>query len=269
MLREAMKWKVSDFIDAQTSTWKAGKVRECFEWDSAKSILSVELPSSLDDDYIYWKHHPSGNYTVKTGYYRCSKDQGGEGVNLTLIDQGFVKILWRLNIQPKWKIFIWRLFHDAMAIKTNLARRGIHMDETCDFCGEEIEDCQHLFRLCCLAKDVWGNDPLTICSEFPGSDSMRVWIQHYIMLFYSEDGKRSARIPMFLATLWGLWKARNEEVFRNVGRSPGLVMALINKALQEHESFTYVTARETPLDTGTWDDPCFPPGVLPCSTWNK
>ncbi|XP_021729774.1 uncharacterized protein LOC110696729 [Chenopodium quinoa] len=51
-LRSDLNWKVSDFIYRKSFSWKVGKVRECFEWDWAKAILSMELPKTSEDDFL-------------------------------------------------------------------------------------------------------------------------------------------------------------------------------------------------------------------------
>ncbi|XP_021733063.1 uncharacterized protein LOC110699860 [Chenopodium quinoa] len=200
-LGAAMNWKVKDFINKEERTWNAGKVRECFDLESAKSILSMELPQSTEEgDFIYWKYHPSGRYTVKTGYYYLSKDEGLDSSKFVARDQEFVKVIWRLGIQPKWKVFLRKLFHDGIAVKVNLAKRGIRVDEVCDHCEVRLEDSQHIFRFCILAKEVWESSSLTICPDSPGFNSLKSWAQHFILLFNSKDGKNSTRCALFVAT---------------------------------------------------------------------
>lgn len=40
------------------------------------------------------------------------------------------------------------------------------------------------------------------------------WVVSYIRLFASQDGQNSEKIPLFIATMWCLWEARNELLFR-------------------------------------------------------
>ncbi|XP_021765924.1 uncharacterized protein LOC110730427 [Chenopodium quinoa] len=174
----------------------------------------MELPSTSKDDFIYWKFHPSERYTVKTRYsYLMKEEKSAQDVIPSEKDQEFVKLIWRMNIQPKWKIFLWKLYHDGIAVKENLARRGIQIDNICGYCGVAPKDSQHLFRFCILAKKTWGKSPLAICSDSAGFNLLRNWIQSFILLFNSEDGKHSNRIVLFIATLWGLWRTRNERSF--------------------------------------------------------
>ncbi|XP_021727191.1 uncharacterized protein LOC110694325 [Chenopodium quinoa] len=236
-LRAALDWKVSDFINRDTNSWNARKVRESFEWDYAKSILSMELPQANEDDFLHWKFHPSGKYTVKTGYYFLLKDLGMKSARFSEKDQHFIKLIWRLGIQPKWKLFLWKIFHDNIVVKVNLARRGMAIDTECDHCRAGKEDGQHLFRLCSQVREVWENSLLNICHDFSESISVQKWIQHYILLFYSEDGKNSSRIVLFIATLWCLWKTRNERVYRGEDGTLNGTLEGINLAIKDYETF--------------------------------
>ncbi|XP_021722378.1 uncharacterized protein LOC110689853 [Chenopodium quinoa] len=220
----------------------------------------MELSLSDGDDFLYWKYHPSGKYTVKTGYYYLSKDLGLDSATFLARDQEFIKLVWMLEIQPKWKLFLWKLFHDGIAVKGNLARRGIHAKIECDLCREEVEDSQHLFRFCIQAKEIWETSSLDVSPDSPGSISLKGWIQHYILLFYSKDGKQGTRCVGFIATLWGMWKARNARCFRGSTGTTSLVREFINLAIQDHESFTNRASLITEADTTSREEPILPPG---------
>ncbi|XP_021752468.1 uncharacterized protein LOC110717974 [Chenopodium quinoa] len=259
-LTAAARWKVSDFIERETRTWNAGKIRECFDWESAKTILSMELPYSSEEDFRYWKYHASGRYTVKTRYYYLSNTRGLERPSFLERDQEFIKLVWRLEIQPKWEVFLWRLFHDGISVKVNLARRGMQIQALCGQCEVDLEDNQHLFRLCILAKGVWEHTPLAICPDSSEFNSLRRWIQHYILLYNSEDGKHSIRCALFIATLWGLWKIRNVQHFEGTMGTIGSVMEAVNQAMQDHEMFKLQSSTTNEGDTVIRDDQVIPPG---------
>ncbi|XP_021754581.1 uncharacterized protein LOC110719908 [Chenopodium quinoa] len=162
---------------------------------------------------------------------------------------------------PNWKLFLWRLFHDGIVVKDNLARRGIQVDAICDHCGVGLEDSQHLFRFCILAKEVWENGSLTICPDFPGFNSLKRWIQHYILLFNSEDGKHSNRCTVFIATLWGLWKSRNARCFKGSTETISSVREFINLAMNDHEIFNLQASPTPELEVSDRENPTFPLGL--------
>lgn len=56
---------------------------------------------------------------------------------------------------PKWKLYIWKLWHNTLATKSNLFRRGIGVDALCPVCLYDEESLTHLFRQCSLASEAW------------------------------------------------------------------------------------------------------------------
>ncbi|XP_056685380.1 uncharacterized protein [Spinacia oleracea] len=145
---------------------------------------------------------------------------------------------------------------DASFFKGNLERRGIDTNPICDYCGSGREDSQHLFRFCNLAKLVWMCCPLQICSNDDETVSLKKWIQSYILLFNSKDGGSEAKSDAFLATLWSLWVARNERVFRNESKHARAVLLTIDRMIRTAKHF-----KECNLATGTnMMGICKPPG---------
>lgn len=98
--------KAEDFIEPFGKSWKTDIVRQRFEWKDAKEILGIELPQTPSDDFPYWKFHPSGKFTIKTGYVWLVENNKVEDDRVDEEDKKFLKIFWKLNILPKWRIFI-------------------------------------------------------------------------------------------------------------------------------------------------------------------
>ncbi|XP_056695782.1 uncharacterized protein [Spinacia oleracea] len=134
---------------------------------------------------------------------------------------------------------------DASFFKGNLERRGIDTNPSCDYCGSESEDSQHLFRFCNLAKLVWMYSPLQICSNDVETVSLKKWIQSYILLFNSKDGGSEAKLDAFISILWSLWVTRNERVFRNESKHVRAVLLTMDRMLGMAKHF-----KECTLATG-------------------
>ncbi|XP_021751012.1 uncharacterized protein LOC110716673 [Chenopodium quinoa] len=180
-LRQSAFWKVSELITPSRS-WNVGIIRDRFEWDSAHEIFSMALPAEEEEDFLYWPWHSKGTYTVKSEYAFLTNPEGMRESPHRKETYDFFKILWRLDIPPKWRIFMWKLVVNGFPVKANLQTRGIITDASCDYCDLKEED-----------ED---------------------WIRSHILLFYSQDGIRSNRIQAFVATLWVIWITRNKSVFQ-------------------------------------------------------
>ena len=106
------------------------------------SIVHIQL-SQLNDCFR-WNYHQNGQFTVRTMY-------------LALINNNYIernKIIWKLRMPLKMKIFMWYLLKGVVLTKDNLARRNWNGSLRCCFCMKN-ETIQHLFVECHYAKFLW------------------------------------------------------------------------------------------------------------------
>ncbi|XP_056698700.1 uncharacterized protein [Spinacia oleracea] len=172
-LRQAKDWKVHHFLLPSGEGWNLAEINSRFEFLDARRILSMELPSSNAEDFLYWKYHISGKLSVKSAYAMLVLgDSSDYGLNSESV---FYKSLWSMKILPKWKMFFWKLLHNGIATKANLGRRGVQLSMVCDECNAGDEDLQHLFRFCKFAQDVWRSGSLAIHSNFNEAMSFQEW----------------------------------------------------------------------------------------------
>jgi hypothetical protein len=93
-------------------------------------------------------------------------DSGGED---------FWRCIWKAPIPPKVKMFVWRLVHNSLALRPNLSKCGIDIDNIkCIFCDCDIEEGAHLLVNCEFVKLVWyGVQRDEVRIELSGSNSVR------------------------------------------------------------------------------------------------
>jgi hypothetical protein len=63
--------------------------------------------------------------------------------------------IWQLKVPNKVQMFIWRLAHNSLPVRRNLARRGIKTDTLCPVCNRLDEDCSHIFFKFKYVKHCW------------------------------------------------------------------------------------------------------------------
>jgi hypothetical protein len=68
------------------------------------------------------------------------RDASGCGAELDHDDSFRWDKIWRLAVPNKVKIFLWRLAHNNLAVKRNLARRGVDSETICPMCYRLDED---------------------------------------------------------------------------------------------------------------------------------
>ena len=76
--------------------------------------------------------------------------------NLNACKDKFWKRIWSLPCPNKIKMFTWRVAHSSLALRTNLKRRGVILDDyKCLLCSRAEKDGAHLFVKCKAMKEVW------------------------------------------------------------------------------------------------------------------
>ncbi|XP_021759582.1 uncharacterized protein LOC110724472 [Chenopodium quinoa] len=192
-LRQAMSWRVKDFIDRDAKSWDIRKIREAFTFADAREICSMELPISDNSDVFLWNLTKSG-YAYLMGKQVINDKLDHEEAEL-------LNYIWKRNLLPKWKILIWKVFYNGLAVKENLCYRGMSETGICDICGCQDEELNHMFTHC------------------------------------TNDGHESPRVLYFFATLWEIWVARNDYVFRGNLLQFDEIMSQIDQCLQEQDTF--------------------------------
>ena len=52
-------------------------------------------------------------------------------------------------------MFAWRMAHNSLPMRRNIARKGVKIDTVCPMCNCLDEDCGHLFFKCKRVKQCW------------------------------------------------------------------------------------------------------------------
>ncbi|XP_043812756.1 uncharacterized protein LOC110619075 [Manihot esculenta] len=134
---------VSDLFVPGELRWDLEKVLNIFSMDDVRSILAIPLPLNPRPDKLIWHFEKRGFYMVKTAYY-CVLSMLGRHLRVGTSD--LWKKVWALDVPPKVRDFIWRLFRGVLPTRDNLARRGVDVPLGCLFCDAN-ESIDHLFFL--------------------------------------------------------------------------------------------------------------------------
>jgi glutamine phosphoribosylpyrophosphate amidotransferase len=76
------------------------------------------------------------------------------------------RIIWKLDIPPKLKNFIWVVAHGKLLTNVQRMKRHLTMDDSCFTCQSDKETLAHLFRDCHFSKNVWESfhKPTVVCN---------------------------------------------------------------------------------------------------------
>lgn len=143
-----------------------------------------------------------------------------------------------MKLCPKWKTFIWRIMHSALATNENLRIRNFSIKAECHFCGQDQETQAHLFRDCEVIKRVWKSSPLALSVVHDKSIPFHKWLSNYHLYVWRIEAKKQYLhiSTTFLATLQTIWLHRNRVVFRRVQVNPKEILLEVLQKLGENQA---------------------------------
>ncbi|XP_056698571.1 uncharacterized protein [Spinacia oleracea] len=207
--------KVKDLFHPQEKKWNSQLIWATFSPNTAREILSMHISQEDKDDQVCWIDNKMGQPTVKSIYNQLILEKCPRQISIS--ESKFWKRLWKSDMMPKWKIFIWKIMIRAVAIKSNLQKRGMRVDG----------------RDCSMSNHIWKASSLGINAGVNQHIDIREWIKNFMCLFWNEDGSHSSRVLMFVATLWSIWLHRNEFFFRNTEPNPSNILQLVEKHVKK------------------------------------
>ncbi|CAM8882279.1 unnamed protein product [Rhodiola kirilowii] len=134
---------------AWRSVWQVGqKIKDNISWNEEEQVWrwTADGRGVFSTKLVYMK--------MKADYESMTNATKGECSDKTLV-RSFWKHLWRMKMQGKVKIFMWRLFHDFLPSSLNLVKRGCGSDLCCKVCGFGVESTIHVMLDCWWAQSFW------------------------------------------------------------------------------------------------------------------
>ncbi|KAM7262619.1 hypothetical protein ACFE04_000302 [Oxalis oulophora] len=201
----------SDVEKEPGRSWNGNLIKECFSDTQAKAVLAVPICVGPVTDQFIWSGTNRGVYSVKTGYYFArnilysSVVAAEHDQSYHIIDDFPWEKIWKLNILPKIKDFIWRACKGIIPICHNLQLRGVALENACPICGE-FENIEHALMTCSKAVECWHS----ISFNIPNTSFMD---------FISNILQGNTHLAEKICVLaWGIWNNRNARDLTKNGR---------------------------------------------------
>lgn len=118
--------------------------------------------------------------------------------------------IWRLKVAPRVKYFIWLLLHNAVQTIEYLYHLNLGPQTMCSFCNLLPESAEHLFLNCHKSQQIWN---LT-CSIIGKHINLSQGISSGYWLDQELSGNDSYIQSVIAATIWFIWKARCNRIFK-------------------------------------------------------
>ncbi|KAG8483709.1 hypothetical protein CXB51_022474 [Gossypium anomalum] len=151
-LKDGFIWKIGNgsLIDIWWDQWgieglngNSDRIIELYGTELGEHICNLPIPPYNFEDSRTWLHNPHGSYTSKSAYSWLSLKKIGYGPHRL-----YWRIIWKLKMLPKIKVFSWRIGHDILPTYANIARIRHNFSTTCPRCKNNEESLIHALKEC-------------------------------------------------------------------------------------------------------------------------
>ena len=115
--------------------------------------------------------------------------------------------IWKLNIPPKVRNFVWHACSNILPTSTNLCRKRIPLNPACAICQQHDETVAHAFWGCPLARNVWALV----------KGKMQKWsfeVEDFYILVRELMGVLTTKeLEVWAIVSWFIWNACNRYLF--------------------------------------------------------
>lgn len=228
--------RICNYFRPNSKVWDVNRVQQDFHRDDAQLILQTNIPQKEVKDRIAWVHTNTGTYTVKSGYQFWSQ------LNMTHTAETDAKgwnKLWNLNVPHKIRTFLWRFCTNNVPVRKLLRSRGVNLPITCPICNTDIEHLLHTFFDCTFAVAPWQYAGVTIDGQLI-EDAPRWLLDRFV-------NDSPARLELIAKVLWGIWFARNQNLWEGKVLTAAIAMDISGKVIKEWQS---AMARKAAINLG-------------------
>lgn len=136
--------------------------------------------------------------------------------------------LWRIPVASHVKHFLWLLLYGRVSTTDYLNSINLAPTITYILCNINLESLEHLFFQCSKSQVVWNLLRAYSGLNFFVLDNIcsRAWISAYNFSMYS--------IALIANTIWILWKARYDAIFKNVSLNYTIIMNIVVSHVKEY-----------------------------------
>lgn len=192
-------------MDQNSKRWDTSKLREFLEPATAIEAMKTPIGWRSGKDSLFWPHEVDGWYSTKSGY-KCLWEVTAsvrKGPTTSFVhSKECWKCIWRKKIPERVKHLIWRVKHDVVASRSNLAIKHIPIDTKCPICKREEETSEHIFLLCPWTTPIWHS--LQVCSvPTPNNTStLAVWLEKLFSQEYCSSQHKQLTLSSICYAIW-------------------------------------------------------------------
>ncbi|KAK8680931.1 hypothetical protein V6N13_109868 [Hibiscus sabdariffa] len=185
-----------------SNMWDERKVTQVFTLEVGRRILDCPI-ARTNEDKIIWGHHSTGTYTTRTGQHWLLEKE-----NLRSRESSLWKVIAKLPVLPKIRIFGWRLGRGALPVGHKIRATGMG-EGICRLCGNYVETVLHAVRECTSVQEILSESGMVnLLPQGPFRDCME-------RLDASQTLLASEQFSFLIVLLWNIWNRRNRWIHTN------------------------------------------------------
>jgi hypothetical protein len=138
-------------------------------------------------------------------------------------------LIWKAHAPTKVIGCLWKILHNGLPTRDNLKRRGMLNAESsilCALCKQEDESINHLFFSCNVAYHLWMKVYKCVQFTAPLPNTPNDHFQQHAGGWTSKKPLKFWN-SIWLATIWSLWKWRNDLIFNEAKSSIQDILDLV------------------------------------------
>lgn len=163
--------------------------------------------------------------SVSQGYHLLLSTQEASSTTTSLSQRLDWNWFWKLDIPPKYLLFVWRLLHGAIPTTEILQQHHLQVSQHCYLCSASEESLLHVFVFCPFSRAVWFGSSLSLLANTDHTDIIS-WLTNYLIMFRNSVDPTLSNCHLFIAILYHIWEARNKNLHNNAQTHP---LQVINK----------------------------------------
>ncbi|KAL0313470.1 UNVERIFIED_CONTAM: hypothetical protein Sradi_5746300 [Sesamum radiatum] len=191
-----------------TSSWNENLIHEEFATIDAECILSIAVSTEQGQDDIIWHYGKQGKFSVSSAYsLACQIVTEATPFG----NQRSWSFIWKLDLAPKIKLFLWKAYFRALPTLANLNKRGLRLEGGCVLCDADEEDTMHILVECPFARLVWAVSGVERRLIETNTKNVEAWMRG--IRWNTDRGKFEGVAKI----CWSLRYNRNKQVFEGKG----------------------------------------------------
>lgn len=226
--------RVKELIDFRRRDWDAQKLEFHFFPEDVRRIKLRKPVVSVDDFWI-WKYNRSGDYSVKSGFWLAMETKKAFLILNAEVHPSINPLkeqVWKLQTDPKIKVFLWKVLSGALPVADLLSHRGMKIDDRCQTCGLQGESIGHALFSCTLSRQIWALSDFLSPQLGLNNVSVFSMIHHFLI---NRDNRKW---PVYLRKsfpwiLWRIWKNKNLFFFKGIRYSAMETVRKIKEDVEE------------------------------------